>query len=432
MNKMSAFQIITLAVFAAFAVASVLIFAFVLSSSGDNSAGPVTIWGPFDESVMGEAIQQYAEKDANFEQVTYVRKDEDTYMQEIIGALAKGTGPDLFLLRQDHAYAAASIIQPEPYESLARTKFEGAFIDGARPFLGASGVLGIPFMADPLVLYWNRDLLAAAGSARPPVFWDELYDLAREMTERTETGTITRSAIAFGEYGNIAHAKMILGMLIMQAGGAITAYDRDGRLMVALSPASGESRQAASSALRFYTEFADPSKDWYTWNRSMPASRDAFAAGDVGLYFGLASEEALIRQMNPNLNFSATSTPQVRNMNALGAGYVYALAVPRTSANPAGARQIAFLLGGREAADLFAPLLRLVSARRDALAELGGENELVKRQAILMRSWVDPDPVATEVIFRDMIQNTTSGATLLSDAIHRAEQQLQSLLNTNI
>src|SRR5690606_5991115 len=98
------------------------------------------------------------------------------------------------------AYAAASRVVPVTYESLSRERFEATFIDGARPFLEQIGVLGVPFLADPLVLYWNRDLLSAAGHANPPRYWDELYGMASALTRRSETGSLQRSGVALGEY----------------------------------------------------------------------------------------------------------------------------------------------------------------------------------------------------------------------------------------
>jgi hypothetical protein len=53
---------------------------------------------------------------------------------------------------------------------------------------------------------------------------------------------------------------------------------------------------------------------------------------------------------------------------------------------------------------------------------------IFNRQAILVRSWVDPDPVKTTEIFRAMIEDTTSGALLLGEAISRADRQISVLL----
>ena len=431
MKDLSVFQIVLLATFGAIAIAAVLIFAFAVGSNTSSSTGPVQIWGTLDDGAFNTVIRQTVETDTRLSQVMYVKKDADTFISDVTNALASGTGPDLILLTQDYAYSEASKLIPIPYTSLSQTQFQNTFVEAANPFLDANGVLGIPLAVDPLVLYWNKDLLSTAGYAKPPKYWDELYDMARTITKRSDSGSITKSAIPFGEYVNVDNAKDILSLLIMQAGGSITLRDTTGRLVPALSPKTGDPTQATPSALRFYTEFADSSKDDYTWNRSLPESRQAFAAGDVGLYIGYASEQPLILRMNPNLNFAAAPVPQIRgSAKSLDVGRTYAFVTPRTSANPTGAVTVAYILASTDTSKALSTALGIPSARRDALAlPAQGDDDLFNKLAIITRSWVDPNPGKTDQVFRAMIENTTSGATLLSEAVTRAEQELENILD---
>ena len=430
MKSLSVFQIVLIAVFGAVAVAAVLIFAFAVGGNTSTSTGTVQIWGTLDATAFNTVIRQAVESDTRLSQVSYVQKEEATFVNDVTNALAGGQGPDLVLLRQDYAYSEASKLIPVPYTSLSETQFRNTFVEAANPFLSESGVLGIPISVDPLVLYWNRDLLSTAGFAKPPLYWDELYEMARSITKRDSGGKITKSAIAFGEYVNVNNAKDILAMLILQAGGNITSRDAAGRVVPALSPKTGDPTQATPSALRFYTEFTDPSKDDYTWNRALPGSRQAFAAGDPALYVGYASEQPLILRMNPNLNFAAAPIPQIRGAaRALDTGRVYALVTPRTSANPTGAITVAYALAASGISKNLSTALGIPSARRDVLAlPAQGDDDLFNKQAIISRSWIDPNPAKTDTMFRAMIEDTTSGASLLSEAITRAEQELEHIL----
>src|SRR3989344_6161150 len=157
MSRLSVFQIVLTAVFGALAVAAVLVFAFFVTSGSSNTVGPVVIWGTYDRNTVTGIIQDLIDTDSNFQQVTYEQKSKDSYMRELTEALAAGSGPDLFLVRQDEANQVTPRVVPIPYETLARTKFEETFIDAASPFLSAEGVIGVPFLSDPVVLYWNRD-----------------------------------------------------------------------------------------------------------------------------------------------------------------------------------------------------------------------------------------------------------------------------------
>jgi ABC-type glycerol-3-phosphate transport system substrate-binding protein len=428
--KSSVFQVVLISVFGAIAVAGVLIFAFAVGGGGANSVGTVRIWGTFNEAAVAAVLRQFAENNPTLSQVTYEQKDPATYERDVTQALASGTGPDLFIMRHDYAFQQSALVIPIPFDSLSENQFRSTFVDAALPYLASEGVVAVPLLADPLVLYWNRDMLATAGFAKPPVYWDEVYPMALAITRRDDSGRIQRSAIAFGEYENIANAKDILSLLIMQAGGRITERDSAGNLIAALSPKAGDVSQSSLSALRFYTEFADPSKGDYSWNRSLPDAREAFAAGDVALYVGYASEQPLMERINPNLNFAVSPVPQVRDARAtINTGRVYGLAIPRVSTNPAGALTVAFTLVSNEISKTLSTAVGIPSARRDVLAEqAAGIEDLYNKQVIIMRSWTDPNPERTSNLFRAMIEDTVSGASLVTEAVTRGDQELSQIL----
>ena len=310
MPKLSVFQTILLAAFGALAVAGVLIFALVVGGNTGNSIGPITIWGTLEEGAFRAVIRQISENDDRLTQVTYIQKDEVGYASELTEALASGTGPDLFLLRQDYAVRDAGKVFPIPFDRFPETQFRNTFIEAADPYIGSEGILAIPLLADPLVLYWNKDMLSTAGYANPPRYWDEVNGMAQKITKRDDAGQLLKSAVSFGEYRNVTHAKDILATLMLQAGSSITAKDSTGRLRPALAARAGDRLQAAESALRFYTEFSNPSKKSYSWNRSLPLSLSYFLSGDLGVYFGFASEIYNIISTN-NLNVNGRAATHI-------------------------------------------------------------------------------------------------------------------------
>ena len=434
MRNLSIFQVVLLAFFGALAVAGVLIFALVVGRGGGNTIGPIVIWGTLDQAPITTALRQAMEDDPRLSQVSYVQKDPALYSNNLTEALASGAGPDIFLLRQDFAVRDAGKVTVIPYEFLSQTEFTNTFVGAATPNLVPSGVLGIPLLTDPMVMYWNRDLLSSAGYAEPPKYWDEISDLAVRVVKKDEAGTIRKSAVAFGEYQNVEHAKDIVALLILQAGGSITQKDGSGRLVPSLALRVAGPQQAAESALRFFTEFSDPSKLDYSWNRSLPNSRAAFVAGDLALYLGYASEVVAITRSNPNLNYAIAPVPQLRKdaasrMPDVTLSRVYSLATSRTTRNPQGAITVASILAGQKISKAVSFALGIPSARRDVLAQPTQDNdELFRRQALIGYSWVDPDPDRTNVVFRDMIEKVTTGATRLTEAVSRANQELAQIL----
>ncbi len=426
---MSTFQIVILAIFAALAVAGVGIFAFVVGGQQSETIGTVEMWGTFDDAAVNAVLRQLSEGDSRFKNITYVEKKPETYGGELTEALAANRGPDVFLMRQDEALRSAAKVSPIPYEALPQEQFNNTFVQAAEPFLSIDGVLGVPLLVDPLVMYWNRDMLGTAGFSRPPITWDELYDYATKVTKRDDTNSILKSAIALGEYKNVTHAKDIMALLMLQAGGTITTYQGD-TLVSSIGSRSNEAQQPSEAALRFYTEFANPSNGFYSWNRAQRESRALFGANSLGLYIGRASEEPLIRQANPNLNFAVAPIPQLKAKEfSLNVGNVYALAIPRGSDNPGGAQQAAYILASEQASSLFSQAIGIPSARRDVLDDpVSGLDELFNKQAIISRSWADPNPEKTDDIFRAMIEGVTSGAAKIGEALQRADQALSTLL----
>ena len=48
-------------------------------------------------------------------------------------------------------------------------------------------------------------------------------------------------------------------------------------------------------------------------------------------------------------------------------------------------------------------------------------------QALVARSWIDPDTTASDTLFKTMISDVTSGRTAVEQAISTAQAGLQSL-----
>ncbi len=445
MKQLSIFQTVLLAVFGALAVAGVLIFAFAIGGSTSTSLGPVQIWGTLDATAFSAVLQHLAENDPSLAQVTYIQKDPATFDSDVTKALASGTGPDLILISQDYAYKDSPEIVPIPPTAMSRTQFQNTFIDAANPFVSSSGALAIPLLADPLVLYWNKDLLASAGFSRPPAYWGELPAIAQKVNVQDSSGALSKSAIDLGTYSNVDHAKNILATLIMQAGGSITGFDSSGHLISTIVPKGSTASGAAQNALSFFTEFANPSLSTYSWSSAQPDAQQAFTAGDLALYIGYASEEPAILRGNSNLNFGESLLPQASSTTLLSSARVWGLAATRGSKNPSAAITVAAALATPANAAAFSTAFGIPSARRDVLSaaaakgipqQLVSSDDLCKGvdpavcSAQVAETWVDPDPAATDGIFQAMIDNTTSGAMLVTEALQRADQQLSQLLNS--
>ena len=430
-TQLTIFQIAILGIFAVFAVGGMIYFARGTYGGDSGQIGEVLIWGTLDARAFSATLRALADNDERLLSVQYEQYDPRTFYTELSDAIASDKGPDLIIFEHEYIHRDQQKMIPFPTESVTERAFREQFIDGTDIFWTPEGALGVPIAVDPMVLYVNKNLLASAGFAQPPASWNEVFDIAEKATKKDDAKTIVQSGIAFGEYENVTHAKEILSTLMMQAGSPITMREADGRVRVAINTSVTDVTQPAQSALRYYTEFANPAKIVYSWNRSMPASRVAFGQGDVALYVGFASEYPILRAQNPNLDFTAAMLPQVKiESRAVTFGRMYSFAVPRGSLNPNGALSAALILANTDASRVLSQATGIPSARRDVLAEpTDGVSAVFRDSAIIARGWLDPDPMRSGLAFQGMIEDATSGSSRLSEAVQRAERELTALLN---
>ena len=109
-------------------------------------------------------------------------------------------------------------------------------------------------------------------------------------------------------------------------------------------------------------------------------------------------------------------------------GSLTGIAISRGAQNPAGALAVAKSLTGPDAAAALA-VKGLVPARRDVEIDTSGNAAAAAfaQSALIARGWVDPDPKATDSIFKRMVESTLSGGSTPTQAIFDAAQELNRL-----
>lgn len=432
MHNLTTFQVTILVGFVVAALVGAALFALGIGPGEKNVVGSVLIWGTVEKESMESLLQSLRTEDARFREVTYVQKDPRTYSSEFVDALAAGRGPDLFILPEENLYDHRDKIFFIPFEAYSERQFKDAYAEAGEVYLAPAGIAGIPLTIDPLVMYWNRDIFADAAIAQPPRYWDEFFtNVVPKITQRDQSSNILRSFIAFGEYRNVTHAKDILSALMLQTGNPIVFKNETGQVRSVLSNTFDQAEPPAEAALRFYTQFSNPTKAVYSWNRSLPDARQSFLAGDLALYFGFASEYEKLRQANPNLNFDVAVMPFSRDTTRRATlGHVLALSIPRGSLNPLGAMETALALGSTARVQELASYLQIPPARRDLLSAPPNDSvqEIFYQSAIIARAWLDPNDAATEGVFQRMIEGYVSGRLRLNQAVQTANDELEQLL----
>jgi ABC-type glycerol-3-phosphate transport system substrate-binding protein len=430
---MNNFQTILTAVFVAFFVLAVLIFSGIIKvGAGTNAAttptGKIVIWGTFDSTPDFLNVFQNMTGGNNDLTISYVKKDKATYQQDLIEAFAEGAGPDLFIITPDMIIKNQNFIYTIPYASYPQATFQDSFIDGASIYESADGTVAFPIVVDPMVMYYNKDILSSAGLSQPPTSWSDMLNLAPTLTSKQDNGTILQSMIALGRFDNVSNAKSILATLLIQNNNPIMERTATGYTSVL----EADTTLSADNALNFFTQFSDPSNSAYSWNSSLPQSIDMFTQGKLAFYLGHASELFTIQATNPNLSFDVAPVPQLATATAKRTDAdIYAIAVNKKSQNLAAAFGVAGLLSTGDNAQAFATALSLPPALRSLLAVKPTDPYLFTffNQAIISQSWLDPDPVQSDAIFSELVDNIVSSKLSTGDALSKAQGELQLLVN---
>jgi multiple sugar transport system substrate-binding protein len=178
-----------------------------------------------------------------------------------------------------------------------------------------NSIYGLPLAIDTMALYYNRDILDKAGIAEPPKTWAEFIEAVKKTTIYNSKGEVVQSGVALGTATNIPYAFDILSFLIMQNG---VTPARDNSVLFANGfGARTATNHPVLEALRFYTDFARPTKDVYSWNDTMGNAYDAFVSGKTAFYFGYAFESKRIKARAPQMHIDVVSLLQL-NPSAMG------------------------------------------------------------------------------------------------------------------
>lgn len=439
-NKLTPFQIIIFGVLIVAIILSVLLFS-VKRSSKNVASEPIDMWGVLDNETIKFFIDDVNKEYRNTFNINYREIPVDQFESVLVESLASGNGPDMVLMPDNFFLSQKNKLYKISYESYPQINFQNSFIEAGEFLLDDDGIYGLPFTIDPLVLYWNRSILNSAGIARPPSLWDDFVNIVPRLVQAdSQSFRISKSAIALGEFDNINHAKEIFINLIMQAGNPIITKSYNdkniSKYISILNDNLGYSVSPAGAALDFYTQFSNPSKNVYTWNRSLPDSKDMFLAGDSAFYIGFASEFDELKLKNPNLNFSIAELPQstVSGPNEKTAlGKMHFVGIIKNSEKIASAFDQLGKLTLSQNQKILNSSMKLPSVKRDLLTEVvdSATGEVFNRSALISKVFLDPNEKETSLIFEEMIESYISGRYRLSEAIQRASSKISNLIPEN-
>lgn len=436
------------------------------------------VWdGPDDFS---EIIDAYTAAHP-FIQINYRKLRYDEYEQALLEAFATDRGPDIFSIHNSwtRKYQEKSLIAPMPtkvtmaYRTISgnikkevvwdlrpspmpsKDSIKTNFIDAVYDDVVINAIdeadksnkeqiFGLPLSVDTLSMYYNRDLFNNAGIVAAPAFWNrEFQQNVKKLTKQNNKGEIIQAGVALGGGGNVERYSDILALLMMQSGAEMMDGDK---VTFYKAPASSAQKNyfPGQEALRFYTDFANPSKEVYSWNKTLENSLDMFINNKLAIMFGYSYMLPEIKARAPKLNFALAPMPQIEgnayninfanywvesvsskiltNADNLKKGNDY----PKQKLNTAW-DFIRFATEAKQAKK-YLDKTKKTTALRSLIPEQSEDPELgmFAKQLLTAKSWYrGHDANAMEVIFRDMIESIITGQTQISEAINLAAGKIQ-------
>lgn len=278
-----------------------------LSQAQVQATAPVALeyWTVFDDvdALQKEIAAYRAARPYITVNLRQLRADE--LYPRLVEALAEDRGPDIISIQNRRLGEFGSKLAPMPASvndtivtvtkttlgsnttittqaqpMISLSQLDNEYIKAVRDDVVRGGqVYGLPLSMDMMAIFYNKDLLDRSGVPEPPKTWEEFQTAAKKITKYDKkTGKIIQSGAALGTGNNIPGSDDLLYLLFRQSG--VSFVERSGQAVFNLSG------QSAGQIMDFYTDFANPARDTYSWSADQSDALEAFLSGKVGFFFG--------------------------------------------------------------------------------------------------------------------------------------------------
>lgn len=376
----------------------------------------------------------------------------EDYEKELLNAFAEDRGPDIFSIHNTWITSYGPKIAPLPetlvvpfttvsgglekkqvttlkkIPGLTLRKLQNEFVDQVvADVFRENKIYGLPLALDTLALFSNKNLLNAAGIAEPPKTWDEVQEAVKKLTTLDRDGNVLQSGISLGTARNVDRATDILSLIMMQIGAQMA--DESGRPTFNLLPPelSGAPALPGITATTFYTDFANPDKEVYSWNERFPSSAEAFATGRTAMMLGYSYHIPLIRGRAPKLKFTVSGMPQATGGAPVHFANYWVETVSKKTEHPDIAWDFIQFATGAEQAPQYLAAAKRPTARK---ALRGAQLEdldlgVFADQILTARSWYrGADAAAADAALKELIDAIRAGAGKPVDALNLAASKV--------
>lgn len=454
-----------------------LILLFILTSgfgcklqSADvqNAMKPITLsyWRVWDDQdAFNEVIANYQKIHPNIS-IEYRKFRYDEYEQELINALAEDRGPDIFSIPNTWIKKYENKIEPMPEsttmaypvvkgtikketvvemitnKTLTIKELKNNFVDvvngdvvigvnDEKTNISKEKIFGLPLFVDTLAMIYNKDLFNNGGVAEPPAFWNRIFQqYVKKLTKQNNKGEIIQSGVSMGGSTNVERSNDILSVLMMQ-NGAIMMNENGQVMFNMVPPGHSEQYNPGLEALRFYTDFSNPAKEVYSWNKDLDNSLKMFAQNNLAIMFGYAYHLPIIKADAPKLNFAVAKLPQIENSGqTVNFANYWVESVSKKSTHINEAWDFIQFITKADQVKSYLDKTKKPTALR-SLVDKQIEDEdigVFAEQVLTAKSWYrGKDASAEEKIMQEMVDGVNAGA-VIEESMNLAARRVQQTI----
>lgn len=326
-------------------IVSIMVAAILLSGFGCSgltakqqaAMAPVNLeyWTVFDDPTELRALINTYRADHPYLSVNLVQLRPEEVYPKLIETLAEDKGPDIISIRNRSVGQFVSKLTPLPASVKDTTvvvtpgRFSNTTVVTAHTLslptvadidhdyvqvvkkdaVVNDKIYGLPLSLDTMALYYNKDLLDRAGVAEPPTNWQDFQVAVKKIAKYDKTSNkILQAGAALGVGTNVPGSDDLLYILLKQSG--VDMMSKSGQAVFNYGGGQG-AESPTMAVMNFYTDFANPTRDTYTWNDSQSNALDAFVNGSLGFFFGYSYHNQIIKTRAPQLNFGVVPLLQL-------------------------------------------------------------------------------------------------------------------------
>lgn len=420
-------------------VVTAVVLLLVNANSKDNSnkdsigSAELIYWGLWEpSSVMQPLIDEYQTAHPGikilYSQQTYTNYESRLYTRLQQATTSSEPAPDIFRVHNTWIPKYYKYLYPLPANVMTADTYASTFYPTAtEDFTAKDGsIYAMPLEIDGLVVFYNKQLLTAAGVTTPPTDWDSFVELAHKLTKKSPAGKITQSGLAIGTSSNVTHAAEIFSFLMLEQGIEITDTTRT---TVSLNTTK------AKAVMDTYTSFATGNET--VWDSSLGTDLSMFSQGKLAMMIAPSWEAFDIIQAAPTIEFGTSTLPQLAaNSDSIYYSTYWAEAVSKNSTNPKAAWNfIAFLAQKEQQKKLYSNAAKIRAFGEPySLVELNSElasnkyTSAVATSASKMTSWQMGDESFVKASINEAITSIVEDNTDSQTALKKAETEINNQL----